>query len=440
MAHRFPDKDVLFMPSDELFNNPHKGVTTFNRYNGDKLNENWSVETGWMMERIPPQEGLYEGNVKNFPDTSIAYFRIPWATLEPKEGEYNFGFVENILKTANERGQTAMLRFVAHNRRPEPDLEMPEWFCKKINFPPRELGDKRSPRHPLYYEMYGNLIREMGKCFDGDPRLDSVDLALVGAWGEGGHIEELPPEEWYPVADAYTETFKKTPMQTLFNCPEAFNYVNKSRPVGFRADCLGDMNAHMWYDYPDTLPLYGESWKKSPVQFEVCWIVKHWLDMGWDVDYIIEQALKWHLTSFNAKSCAIPEVWTDKFNNWIKKMGYRFSLRKFTYPSSASAGDTLGCYMWIENRGVAPIYHKYPFVVRLRNDKNVFDIETDADIRKWLPGDNLWENNIKLPDNIPSGNYMLEVGIKYSDERVIEVATKAKKNNGFLEVGKIEIK
>lgn len=440
MAHRYADKNALFMPSEELFNNPHKGIVTFNRFNGDKLNEDWTAETGYKMERIPPQEGLYHGNVKNFPDTSIAYFRIPWNKVEPKEGKYDIDFVENILETAKSRGQTTMIRFVAHTRRPEPEDEMPEWFCRKINFPPRELGDKRSPRDPLYYKLYGNLIREMGKHFDGDPRLDSIDLSLVGAWGEGGHINELPPEEWYPLADAYTDAFKKTPMQILFNCPNAFFYVNKSRPIGYRADCLGDMGYHMWHHYPDTLPLYGESWKKAPVQFEVCWIVQHWLDMGWDVDYIIEQSLKWHITSFNAKSCAIPEIWTDKFNNWIKNMGYRFSIRKFTYPTSASAGDTLGCYMWMENRGVAPIYHKYPFVIRLRNDNDIYDIETNADITSWLPGDNIWQENIKLPDNLPCGKYKLEAGIKVSDTDRIRLATKCPENDGFRTVGEIEIK
>ena len=78
--------------------------------------------------------------------------------------------------------------------------------------------------------------------------------------------------------------------------------------------------------------------------------------------------------------------------------------------------------------------------MRLKSDNAVFDIETDADITNWLPGDNLWEQNDKLPDNIPSGNYILEPGIKFSDDRVIEIATKGKKNNGFLEVGNIEIK
>ena len=37
---------------------------------------------------------------------------------------------------------------------------------------------------------------------------------------------------------------------------------------------------------------------------EVCWVMQHWLDKGWDVNYIIDQSLKWHISSFNGKSSA----------------------------------------------------------------------------------------------------------------------------------------
>ncbi len=32
-------------------------------------------------------------------------------------------------------------------------------------------------------------------------------------------------------------------------------------------------------------------------------------DKGWDIDYIIDQSLKWHISSFNAKSSAVPAEW-----------------------------------------------------------------------------------------------------------------------------------
>ena len=419
MSVRYADAWKNMMPSNELLPNPHKGFTTFQRFEGDTLNENWSVKTGWKMEHIPADlPMLYRGNVSGYPKTTIAYFRIPWRRLEPKEGTYDFSFVDYVLEEAAKRGQHVMFRFPPHAARPG-ELDLPDWFRNKLNLPEREIGNKMSPDHPLYYERYGNLIRAVGKHIDGDPRVTAVDMALISAWGEGAQIDMVPEEKWKLLVDAYIEGFQKTPMSGLFNHPGTIKYANKFRPVGFRADCLGDMNSHMFNHYPLKFPLIGNVWEKAPVAFEVCWVVKHWFDMGWDIDYIIEQSLKWHITSFNAKSVAIPEEWKGKIEDWIKKMGYRFAVRRCAYPSEAEAGDSLKLHFWIENRGVAPIYHKYPFVLRLRNDKNNYEFKTEADITKWMPGDNLLDEIIQLPKNIIPGEYILEAGITDGNTQIL---------------------
>ena len=93
--------------------------------------------------------------------------------------------------------------------------------------------------------------------------------------------------------------------------------------------------SHMFDYYPEGIVNFGmhDAWKKAPVSFEVCWVMQHWKNKGWDVDYIIDQSLKWHISSFNGKSSAVPEEWWPQVNRWLKQMGYRFVLRKFTYPS-----------------------------------------------------------------------------------------------------------
>ena len=78
--------------------------------------------------------------------------------------------------------------------------------------------------------------------------------------------------------------------------------------------------------------------KRAPVSFEV-WVVYHWLDMGWDIDYTIEQSLKWH-QHIQREVVADSEEWgrtsTGGSNGWATSYGLRF----FDYPTKAAACDT----------------------------------------------------------------------------------------------------
>lgn len=433
MRTRMPDKSAFWMPSDELLPNPHKGFTTFNRFRGDRLNENWTVETGYIMEQIPDLSALPTDEPIDYPDPQIAYFRIPWRMIEPEQGKYDFSFLDDVLETADKKGQKVMLRFPPHAARPGP-LELPEWFRSALQLPERRIRDKQTPLHPLYFETYGNMIRAVGEHIDGDPRITAIDMSLISAWGEGDQMDMLTEDMWKTLVDAYMQAFKVTPISAQFNHPDSVFYANTYRPVGIRGDCLGNMGDHMLNHYPRFFPVMGELWKKAPIAFEVCWVMEHWLKMGWDIDYIIEQSLKWHITSFNAKSAPVPPVWKEKVENWIKRMGYRYAVRRVDYPTEGCAGDQLHFGMWIENRGVAPIYHRYPFVIRLRGEQGVFDFETNADITTWLPGDILFDCSITLPGNIPSGDYILEAGIVRGNETIL-LATDSPRTNGFSQIG-----
>ena len=181
-------------------------------------------------------------------------------------------------------------------------------------------------------------------------------------------------------------------------------YALSRADVGYRGDCLGDSKegsrylgdfkdfdsgswSHMFDLYPRQIICSGvqDAWKKAPVSFEVCWVVRHWLDMGWDIDYIIDRSLKWHISTFNAKSSPIPAVWKSKVDGWLKKMGYRLALRRFTYQEAVYAGGRLEYTCWLENTGVAPCYKPFKFAFRLKSDSFTRTFTTDADIRQWLP-------------------------------------------------------
>src|SRR6185437_9289707 len=92
---------------DDVLTNPGIGFTTFQRFNGDALNEG----EGWT-EGYPIVYQKFKGslNKKNYPMTSIAYFRIYWKFLEPEKGKYRWNLIDVALHTAHDRKQALMLR------------------------------------------------------------------------------------------------------------------------------------------------------------------------------------------------------------------------------------------------------------------------------------------------------------------------------------------
>ena len=438
MKLRSPDSHSNYMPSEELLPNPHKGFTSFQRFSSDGKNLNWSPERGWQMEHLTEEPWVPTPSTDGYyPKTRIAYFRLPWSRLEPRDGEYDLAIIDRLLERAEATGEKLMLRLIPHAARPE--LDLPPWFKRLHNLADREIGDKCSPITEAYFRRFGEVVARVCKMIDGNHNITSMDMSIVSAWGEGSQMDMLPSDMWKPLVRTYMESLKNTPLSAQFNSPELVHYASTYRPIGFRADCLGNMNAHMFNHYPHLFPEMKDSWLGGPIQFETCWVVGHWLNMGWDIDYIIEQSLKWHITSLNAKSVAIPEVWRGKMEEWEKKMGYRFSVRRLDYPHAASSGDTLSLCLWIENRGVAPIYHKYDFVLRLKGDGASLDYPQNVDIRKWLPGDNILNLEIHLPEDLKKGSYRLEAGIVGDNENIL-FATSSERSDGFSVIsGEIKI-
>jgi hypothetical protein len=306
----------------------------------------------------------------------------------------------------------------------------------------------------LYVKYFSRLIRALGNRYDGHPYLEGVDVRIVGSAGEGGGTNLLTDENRKTLVNAYKDTFKKTQLIIMCRTDEKEKNVFwdfDGENVGWRLDCLGDMfgfsneSNHMFDYYPQAINrgMMQNVWKKEPVVFESCWNMEHWKQKGWDIDYIIDQSLKWHISSFNNKSQSVPVEWEPKVDEWLKKMGYRFVLRKFTYPDSIKPNEMLRFESWWENKGVAPLYCKnFLLAIRLTNGKRSEVINTCADLNSWLPGDNLYDDAALIPPDMPVGNYQVQIGIvdRQSHKPKVDLAIEGRTPDGWYNMGVIIIK
>lgn len=363
----------------------------------------------------------------NHPDSKVYYVGARWKDLEVEKGVFRWEKLEAQLDKAKTLGCSAIVRCSPYALNEDEDI--PGWFRTEAPDVPEFPFWKVDPNESSYADYWSSFIHAFARRFDGHPVINSVDLAIVGAWGEGGGTEFMKPEAVRQIVDAYMDGFKTTPLQALLHDPQSSKIINARKAnIGFRVDCLGDMGgfhgqewSHMTDFYPQNIRNFNmsDAWEKGPVQFEACWHMNDWYVQGWDIDYIIEESLKWHISSFNNKGTVVPEPWRGKVARWVEKMGYRLELRKLTYDSEANAGGPLSIEALWANVGVAPVYNRYPLVVRLVGQGWTYRLESREDIREWLPDqDVIWTEKLALPSDLPEGAYELEIGIETGVEEI----------------------
>ncbi len=385
----------------------------------------------------------------NHPDSKVFYCGVRWNELEPVRGEYHWEVLEKKLEYARSLGCTAIVRCSPYALSDQEDI--PKWFRKDYPEEPEFPFWRVDPNTTPYVEFWSAFIKQFALHFDGHPIISSVDMALVGAWGEGGGTEFLSEDKIRKITDAYIDNFKVTPLQALLHDPRSIGIIRERKEdIGFRVDCLGDMGgfhgeewSHMTDFYPQNIVNFHmqDAWKKAPVVFEACWHMNDWYLQGWDIDYIIDESLKWHISSYNSKGTTVPGPWKESVERWLKKMGYRYELRKLEYNTVIVRGDTLRiCALWA-NVGVAPIYTAYPLKVRLVGEHQTYTYKSNTDIRYWLPDmDILWDEEFRLAADVIPGEYSLEIGIETGVAEIgnIKLAIEGEKD-GYYPMGTLSV-
>ncbi len=418
--------------------NPGMGIQTFQRFNGDRLNSalKWSEEgpTGPLAAAANPE----------FPASTIAYCRWFWETLEPEQGHVRWDIVENALAEAHSHGQTLAIRLMPYDQK----HPLPVWYQKS--------GAKRANAEgapiwepdfsdPLYLKYWGDLVKEAGRRFDGHPDLDTVDISSVGYWGEGwsDYMPAFPYQK--KLIDIWFDAFPATRLLMNFDEPQALAYGTE-RGAGWRLDCLGDLRpkwAHMLDFYPEQIARTGiqDVWKHSPVSLETCWVPGYWKEQGWDVQYILGEALRWHATSVNIKSSPIPPEFAAAFEDFERKMGYRLELRRIEYPASVRGGSAAPVKMWWVNSGVAPAYRPYILALAFASTGVQKAVDVPADVRKWLPGDRVVEEDIEVP-LLKAGQYRLRMALLDPRTRqpAIRLGVEGRNQDGWYDLGLLSVR
>jgi hypothetical protein len=442
---------VVVRPKEihDVLINPGMGITTFQRFNGQEPNPplKWS--------EVGPVTKLPQAATRpDFPDTSVSYCRWYWNVLEPELGKFNWAIVDLAIAEARAHGQKLAIRLMPYSN----EGPLPEWFrksgAKRANKETDKDGKIWQPdfSDPLYFKYWSELVAEAGLRYDGNPYLDSVDISSVGYWGEGWSPYMPAFSFQKALIDIWLDAFKRTPLLMNFDEPEALAYGTQ-HGAGWRLDCWGDMRvsssdpyfpAEMLEIYPQQIVRTGiqDVWQKNPVSLETCYTVPGWNERGYDVDYILAQGLRWHVSTVNIKSSPIPGEWKAKFEDFQKKIGYRFILRRLEYSKTVKPGTLMPVHMWWLNDGIAPVYSEYDLVLELRSPQKSARIRIPVDIRKWLPGDAVFDGSVYIPEELSEGSYDVRVAMldPRTGDPAIRLAIEGRQADGWYAMGALTVK
>ncbi len=441
---------VVIRPAEiqDVLVNPGMGIQTFQRFQGQTLYPTleWS-EAGPVAKVDQP------ALKPDYPESPVAYLRWFWHQLEPEPGRYRWEILDLALEEARKHHQTLDIRLMPYDGR----NPLPEWYrnsgARRANKPSDKDGDIWSPdaSDPLYVRQWSALIKAAGARYDGHLYLNSVDISTVGYWGEGWgpYLPDWPTQK--ALIDVYVESFPRTPVLMNFDQLPALEY-GVHRGAGWRLDCWGDLGgefenfAHMLDRYPQQVVRAGiqDAWQRSPVSLESCGSPGSWKQTGYtehQLRYIFDQALQWHASTINLKSTAIPREWRGDFQEFQNKVGYRFVLRRLEYPRAVRGGEMALVHMWWLNAGVAPVYRDYTLAVGLAGAASSTVIRTPADVRKWLPGDAVFDSTIYIPETLKPGEYRFRVALldPRTGEPAIRLAIEGLQPDGWYDLGVIDV-
>jgi hypothetical protein len=442
------DTRVILRPREigDVLVNPGMGIQTFQRFNGQALSPGLTWSEEGPVSKLPSA-----AQKPDFPDSSVAYCRWFWAAIEPQPGKYRWDIIDLALAEARAHGQALAIRFMPYDQ----DHPLPAWYQASGARRANKRGDKDGKvwepdfADPLYLKHWGALVAAAGARYDGHPSLATVDISSIGYWGEGWSPYMPAFDHQRALIDLWVDAFKRTPLLMNFDEPTALSYGTQ-RGAGWRLDCLGDMRggpdhpwSHMLDMYPQQVVRAGveDVWRTRPVSLETCWVPGYWKEHGWDVDYILEQALRWHLSTLNIKSSAIPPAWKGRFEELQKRMGYRFVLRRLELQGALKAGTMAPIHMWWRNAGVAPVYSEYTLAIELRSKAASAVSQLPVDVRKWLPGDAVFDGSVYIPDTLSPGTYRVRVGMldPRTGAPAIQLAIEGRAADGWYDLGEIAV-
>lgn len=358
-------------PFDGPLSNPHKGFT---------------VPTGGTWVFVPEFEYGPYGSLNNKAWDLVSYGSgyQQWNKLNPAKGVYDWTELEKLLNALAEHNMTYALRvlpyspsYIKSNDTPEEEYDWTPSFvyesgAKKVSATLQWNGYRAVVPvwdDPVYLQAAKDFAKALAEKYDGDPRIEYIDIRTFGEWGEwhASHLDgsEMPSDSIkMDILDYYASVFKKTLLVLPSNgsgdvYTHALELGIAKRDDGFigtpgRPDSL--VRA-----YKANLPTIAENMAGYTTMLEYTDVIPggylKWTPQRW-VDAITTAHLTYYVLDQDS-DCGYRFYSDNKAlaDSMSKVIGYNFTVTSAELLTVASVKDTTSTLsITVKNTGVAPCF------------------------------------------------------------------------------------
>ena len=356
---------------DGPLSNPHKGFT---------------VPTGGAWVFVPEFEYGPYGSLNNKAWDLISYGSgyQKWNNLNPAKGVYDWTELEKLLNALAEHNMGYALRvlpyspsYIKGDDTPEEEYDWTPSFvyesgAKKISATLDWNGYRATVPvwdDPVYLQAAKDFAKALAEKYDGDPRIEYIDIRTFGEWGEWhtSHMlgSVMPADSVLKdMLDYYASVFKKTQLVLPSNgsgdvYTHALELGITKRDDGFigtpgRPDSL--VRA-----YKANLPTIAENMAGYTTMLEYTDVIPggylKWTPQRW-IDAITTAHLTYYVLDQDS-DCGYKFYSDNKAlaDSMSKVIGYNFTVAKAELVTVASAKDTTNTLnITVKNTGVAPCF------------------------------------------------------------------------------------
>lgn len=339
---------------------------------------------GWTLHfysNIPTNYGSKlapSDTVDDFPGLSVVYLRVPWAFLEPEEGQFNWALLDTPAQRWISKGKKVAFRLTcSENWIP---YATPEWVrlagaqgtFYRFGYGPDPNSGTWDPDFgdPVFLAKLENFLKAMAARYDGNPDVAFMDIGTYGMWGEGHTFmsSKVPEDKELGIVKRHIDLHVRVFPNTLLcisddvvghdkpgvHFPET-DYA-RSKGVTLRDDSIMvQPPPRSWY-HSDLAGLY---WPTLPVILEHEHFGSSKARGAWGDGSLLLKAVE----DYHASYMSIhwwPRVELNENRDLIdrinQRLGYRLQLREMTWPSEITIGESFTVKSQWANAGVAPCY------------------------------------------------------------------------------------